>query len=135
MSGCGAKDSAPPPLEARFAFAPNRPIDIAQMVIQNGVCRHQFDCTLHDRHGFVVAAQTVIGPAKAIDNVAAIRLRFDRALDHPQRLVQFQPFVDQRITQVVQHLRLVGHEFQNTAEFRLCALPLAQTFQRDRAGV
>src|SRR5215208_7936542 len=75
------------PLEARLEVAPDLPIGVAEMVVDDRIAGLEIDRLLELLHGFVVMAEAVMGPAEAVDDHAVARRYLDRALQHGEGLV------------------------------------------------
>jgi hypothetical protein len=123
------------PLIGGFQLAPDAPVGVAQMVVEDRVVGHQPDRALEFAHRVLVALQPVIGPAERIHDVAVGGPEFDRALDEVEPLLEVHVHVDPGIAEIVQHLRVVGIELQRLLEVRLGALPFLQPLMGDAALV
>src|SRR5437870_948362 len=69
------------PLEMGLEFASDLPIGIPEVVVDHRVRRFEVDCPFELIHGFVIAAEFVIRPAEAINNISISRAQFDRPLE------------------------------------------------------
>ncbi len=83
----------------------------------------------------VKTAQPEQDPAQRIDDGAILRLRGDGLFDHRQRLIEVLAPFDQRIPQIVEHLRLAGVERERAAEIGLGGGPVVELVQGDAAGI
>ena len=113
------------PLKLRLALAADAPVDIAKVVGDDGIDRHQFRGFFQRRDGILHAAHAVIGPCKAVDDIALIGGGGDGGLDHLERLVQIFTAINIAVAKLVQYARLVGIEFQGETEICLGLGPLA----------
>src|SRR5690606_33366289 len=96
------------PLETRFAVPANLPVGIAQMIVEHGILRPQFNGLFEERDGSRVVSKLVVRPPQAIDDVAVVRLQRDRLFDQLQSFLQIAILIDPRISQIIQHKWLIG---------------------------
>src|SRR5579871_330981 len=106
--GLGIAVAGVVPLETRFVPTVDPPVSVAEMIVEYRVGRLEADRLLKRVGSLIVLPQLKMSPAEAVDDVAVIRLEFDRALQHAERFAQIYPLVDPRIAKVVQDLRLIG---------------------------
>ena len=123
------------PLEFRLQLASNGPVHIPQMVGHNRIDRLQDRGAFHRIKRFGIAPQGEQRPGKAVDDIAAVRLGRDRALDHAKGLVQLLATFHKAVAKVIQHQRLIRVQFQRLAEIGIGLFPALLAFVRDAAAV
>src|SRR6516165_7909122 len=74
-------------------------------------------------------------PPQAVDDVTVLGPQLYRFLDHLQTALQILALVDPGISEIVEHQRLFGLEFEGMQEVSLRQLPLTGAFERDTATV
>jgi hypothetical protein len=85
--------------------------------------------------GIGIAAEAIIGPAEAVDDVTVVGRGLHRLLDHAQRALQVHAFVDPGIAEVVEDLRLVGVEVEGLEEILLGQRELVRPLVGDATDV
>ena len=60
------------PLELRVELAPDPPIGVAEMVVDDGIAGLELDGALQQLHRLVVMAELVMRPAEQIDDIAVL---------------------------------------------------------------
>ena len=93
-SSAGSRLSGALPLEPRFALAPDHPVDVAKMVVDDRIRRQKLGRALHRFDGLVEPAEPVVNPGKRVDDVARIGPCRDGAFDHVERLVEVSALFD-----------------------------------------
>src|SRR5262245_41170327 len=96
------------PLESGLQHAANPPIRIAEMIVDRWIFRLELNRTLELFGRFLVIAESVVGPAERVDDVAVVRALLDSLFDHLHAFVQLDALVNPRITKVVEDVWLVG---------------------------
>src|SRR5262249_30741366 len=125
------------PLEARLLRATDAPIGVAQVVEQYRIQRQKLDRALEQAHRVGIAPGAIHDPGEAIDDLRRVRPLLDRARQHALGLLEagLLVVVNPRISEIVEHIGLVGLELERAAEIRLRLLPLLRALVADAALV
>src|SRR6056297_1604323 len=123
------------PLEHSLDLAAHRPENIAKVIVDHRIDRHQFGSAFHVLNRFLITSEAIQNPSQTIDDVTAVGLCRDGALDHIQRLVQLDLLFDQRVPEVIQNLRLARIQLQCSAEIGFGLFPDTHPFIADGARV
>src|SRR5713101_5150811 len=121
------------PLEFRLQRAADAPIGVAEMVVDRRVFGLEIDRALEIFHRVFEIADAEIGPAQRVHDVAVVGPLIDGALDHLHALVEIDALIDPRITEIVQHMRLLGLQIERLAHIGLGLAPLLGALLADAA--
>ena len=111
-------------MEDRLALAPDSPVHVAQVIVDGSVAAAELYRGFHRRHRVVVAAEFVVSPPEAVDDIAVVRLELDRGLNHFQSLIEIFATVDPRIAEIVEDRRLVRIKRQGALQVRFRFRPV-----------